>query len=416
LNEKGRPGGLPHWVPAISMLLVSLISYIDRTTLALLAPTILKETGLSGEQYGFIISAFSVAYMLSNPIWGRILDRAGLRRGMTAAVACWTAASVAHAFASGFWSFGAARAALGFGEGATFPGGLRVVVQTLPAEKRGRGLAVAYSGGSLGAIITPLVVTPIFLWWGWRAAFWFTGLIGAGWLAIWAVVARRPDIGQTAAPMKSGPSPPGPGWRDRSLWAFICAYALGALPLGFVLYSSSLYLAHPLGRSQEFIGKVLWLPPLGWEVGYFVWGWIADRSVRAGRPRVPVLHKLISVCALLDLPLALVPWVSNVAGVLGLLVLAMFVSSGFVVVSVAYATHIYSHRHAGLIAGIGAGSWSALVALAMPYFGRLFDQHHYSATFLIAASIPILGYAGWFGLRGTGEECGTFRQRHTANS
>src|SRR6185369_8456599 len=113
------------WVPAFTMLLVSLVSYIDRTTMALLAPTILKETHLNIQQYGFIISAFSIAYMLSNPLWGWILDRAGLRRGMTAAVACWTVASAAHAFASGFWSFGAARAALGFGEGATFPGGLR---------------------------------------------------------------------------------------------------------------------------------------------------------------------------------------------------------------------------------------------------------------------------------------------------
>src|SRR5712675_484964 len=91
------------------MLLVSLISYIDRNTLALLAPTILRETGLSGEQYGFIISAFSIAYMLANPVWGRILDRAGLRRGMTVAVSCWTLASVAHAFAGGLWSFAAAR-------------------------------------------------------------------------------------------------------------------------------------------------------------------------------------------------------------------------------------------------------------------------------------------------------------------
>ena len=81
------------------MLAVSLISYIDRNTLALLAPTILRETGLSGEQYGFIISAFSIAYMLANPIWGKILDRAGLRLGMTVAVSCWTVASVAHAFA-----------------------------------------------------------------------------------------------------------------------------------------------------------------------------------------------------------------------------------------------------------------------------------------------------------------------------
>ena len=85
------------------MLLVSLISYIDRNTLALLAPAILRETGLNGAQYGFIISAFSIAYMLANPVWGRILDRAGLRRGMSAAVACWTGASMAHVFASGFW-------------------------------------------------------------------------------------------------------------------------------------------------------------------------------------------------------------------------------------------------------------------------------------------------------------------------
>ena len=68
------------WLPAGSMLLVSLISYIDRNTLALLAPAILRETGLSGEQYGFIISAFSIAYMLANPLWGRILDRAEIGR------------------------------------------------------------------------------------------------------------------------------------------------------------------------------------------------------------------------------------------------------------------------------------------------------------------------------------------------
>src|SRR5437763_1778538 len=83
----------------------------------------------------------SMTYMLSNPLWGWILDRAGLRRGMAAAVAWWTAASMAHAFAGGFWSFAVARAALGFGEGATFPGGLRTVVQTLGPGQRGRGLA-----------------------------------------------------------------------------------------------------------------------------------------------------------------------------------------------------------------------------------------------------------------------------------
>src|SRR5215471_5686318 len=390
------PAGYGRWIPAASMLAVSLISYIDRNTLALLAPTILRETGLSGEQYGFIISAFSIAYMLANPIWGRILDRAGLRTGMTVAVSCWTLASVAHAFAGGLWTFAAARAALGFGEGATFPGGLRTVVQTLPEERRGRGLAVAYSGGSLGAVITPLIVTPIFLWWGWRGAFWFTGLVGLGWLALWAIVSRRPEI-RLKRPDAVAASP-GPRLADRQLWAFISAYALGALPLGFVLYSSALYLAKPLGETQAFIGKVLWIPPLGWEIGYFVWGWLIDRVQRAGESRRDGLRRMLAWCAALNLAFALTPMVHSTLAVLLLMSLAMFVASGFVVLSVAYATGVYTSDHAGLIAGAGAGSWSAAVAIVMPFFGRLFDVHAYSTAFWIATAVPVAGFVGWLWL------------------
>jgi ACS family hexuronate transporter-like MFS transporter len=302
-------------------------------------------------------------------------------------------ASVAHAFAGGLWSFAAARAALGFGEGATFPGGLRTVVQTLPEDRRGRGLAVAYSGGSLGAVVTPLVVTPIFLWWGWRGAFWFTGLTGLVWLVLWAVVSRRPEIRQ--APAAAEATTPGPRLRDRRLWAYICAYALGALPLGFVLYTASLYLAHPLGRSQAFIGKVLWIPPLGWEAGYFVWGWLTDRGLRKGGSRREGLRRMLAWCAVLNLAFAATPLVPGTVPVLVLMFLAMFAASGFLVLSVAYANSVYTADHAGLIAGVGAGSWSAVVAVMMPILGRLFDVHAYAAAFWIATAIPLCGFAGW---------------------
>jgi len=388
---------IAQWIPAFAMLAVSLISYIDRNTLAILAPSILRETRLTNQQYGFIISAFSIAHMLANPIWGRILDRAGLRRGMTAAVACWTVASVSHAFAGGLWSFAAARAALGFGEGATFPGGLRTVVQTLPADQRGRGLAVAFSGGSLGAVLAPLIVTPVFHWWGWRAAFWFTGMIGAAWLLLWGCVSRRPEIRKTPHASAGGVALPRAA--DPALWGFLCAYALGALPLGFVLYGAAIYLAKVLGCSQELIGKVLWIPPLGWEAGYFFWGWLADRG------RAP-LRRLIVASGVLSLPFVLIPNFHSVAPVLALLFLAMFAASGFIVLSVTYANGVYGSGHAGLIAGAGAGAWSAMVAIAMPYFGRLFDLHDYALAFRIAAAFPIAGTIGWLALsrkRKTGE-------------
>lgn len=369
------------------MLLVSLISYIDRNTLALLAPTILRETGLTGEQYGFVISAFSIAYMAGNPIWGRALDRFGLRRGMTAAVSFWSLASAAHSLAGGFASFAVARTALGFGEGATFPGGLRTVVQTLPPARRARGIAVAYSGGSLGAIITPLIVTPIALWWGWRAAFLFTGLAGVAWLLIWSVVSRRPEIRQAR---QDGPEDL-PRARvtmsDPRLWAFMIAYAFGAIPLAFVIYGAPIYLSRALEKSQATIGAVLWLPPLGWEIGYFVWGWLADRSVD--------LRRLMAAAAALSLPLALAARIAPFPLVMAELFFSMFVAAGFIILSMSYATRVYSSSHAGLVAGVGAGAWSALVALVMPVFGRLLDLRAWDTAFALAALLPVAGFAGW---------------------
>lgn len=376
------------------MLLMSLISYLDRSTLAQLAPTILKETHLTGEQYGYIISGFSIAYMFSNLAWGRILDRIGLRWGMLAAVSFWTLASMSHAFAGGFWSFAAARIALGLGEGATFPGSLRTVMQTLGRTERARGIALTYSGGSAGAILTPLIVTPIALSFGWRAAFLFTGIVGLAWVLLWLAVGAREDVrDRSRRPADSATD--SPRFHDPRLWSFMCAYAFGGLPLAFVLYGAPVYLSQALARSQAFIGAVMWIPPLGWEVGYFVWGWILDRDAARGVPRVVSVRRLMWIALLAGFPLALVPWISSVWLVMAELFLAMFVTAGFVIPSVAYATHIFSPDHAAFLGGLGAGAWGAAVACVMPLFGRLFDQRGYSSAFALASLIPVAGYVSW---------------------
>jgi MFS transporter, ACS family, aldohexuronate transporter len=378
------------WIPALSMLLVSVISYIDRNTLALLAPTILRETHLSNQQYGWVILAFSIAYTIGNPLWGWILDRIGVRKGMAASVSLWTLASVSHAFATGIGSFGLARAVLGFGEGATFPGGLRTVVQTLPPELRARGTALAYSGGSLGALITPLVVTPIAAAWGWRGAFWFTGAVGALWLAGWGLLSRTeklsaPHVEPARADMQ---------WTDPGLWAFMAIYALGAFPLGFVIYQAALYLSQVLHLPQTTIGKVLWIPPLGWETGYFFWGWVTDRYTASGAS-TPALRKLFLLLAILSLPLAAVPLMPSLAATLAMMFATMFICAGFLIGSVAQATHRYPSRYSGLIAGLTSGAWSALVGIAMPGIGKLFDLHWYGVAFGIAAIAPAAGFAVW---------------------
>jgi ACS family hexuronate transporter-like MFS transporter len=301
---------------------------------------------------------------------------------MTAAVGIWSLAAAAHAWAGGFLSFGIARAVLGAGEGATFPGGLRTVTQTLPPAKRGRGLAIAYSGGSLGAIITPFIVTPIALRFGWHGAFLATGSFGLLWLVLWRFVSRGVDGAATIR--KAIPIP----WKERALWAYIAIYALGAMPLGFILYDSSLYLQARFGWNQATLGKVLWIPPFGWEIGYFIWGAILDRVG-------PRFKGLLLICLALSLPLAWMHSLPTGALVLAEMFLAMFALAGFVVLAVNFATSAFSEDHAGLLAGIGAGSWGAVIALTSPWFGRLFDHAEYATAFRIASVFPIAGYALW---------------------
>ena len=108
-----------------------------------------------------------------------------------------------------------------------------------------------------------------------------------------------------------------------------------------------------------------------------------------------LLPVLMLSAVFLSLPLAAVPWMTETWMVLLEMFFAMFVLVGFVVPSVAYATHVYAADHSGLIAGIGAGSYGAIVALTMPLFGRLFDQRRYGLAFAIAAVLPAIGYIGW---------------------
>lgn len=394
-NSTQTPPGMKMWLAPSLMMLCSLISYIDRQTLAVLAPTIMLETGLTTEQYGIAISAFSIAYMIGNPVWGSVLDRVGLRTGMMIAVAVWSVASASHSLMSGLLGFAVARTVLGFGEGATFPGGLRTSFDSLPPDKRSRGLAIAYSGGSLGAVITPWIVIPIALHFGWRTAFLFTGVIGLAWIAVWRMFARPPYLPPPARRPERFhlPDP-----RERRFWALFSSYALGAFPIAPILYVAPLVLSRVHGLSQADLGKVLWIPPLGWEIGYFFWGWVADRNTaKMARP-----VKLMTMLMVMGLPVAATPFVQSPAAALAIFFWMMFVASGFIVISLRSAAQAYPADQTALVAGIGAGSWSAVVAVLMPVLGRMVDQGAYGPMFFVVAALPVAGVLGWLALNREG--------------
>ena len=376
------------WWPAVVMMLGTLLAYLDRQVLALLSPMILRDTKLDAQAYGEVISAFSIAYMVATPVWGSVLDRIGLRMGLTISIAIWAVASASHSLVFTFIGFAAARAALGLGEGAMFPGGFRTAMDSLPPDKQARGVAIAYSGSSIGTILAPVIFIPVALAWGWRRAFLVTPLAALIWLAIWRGTVNPAKFLFRGRAQRMG----FPDIRERRFWSLVSSYALGALPVGAITYLAALYLSRAYGLSQRDLGFVLWIPPAGMEVGYFFWGWVSDRFAR-NNPRPRWLFALLAVLAL---PCAATGWFHDAPSVVALLTITMFASAGFVLVALRTGAMSYSENQQGMAAGIASSSWSATVALVLPLCGRLFDAHLYSRAFIIVALLPALGTIIWW--------------------
>ncbi len=393
------------WVVPTTMMMCTLLGYIDRQVLAVLSPTILSDTGMTAADYGLAISAFSVIYTIMNPVFGSVLDHIGLRRGMAIAVIIWTVASISHAGLNGLIGFALARAMLGFGEGAAFPGALRAATEALPSNKQSRGLALGYSGASLGALITPPLITPIAQNYGWRFAFLLTGFFGILWLILWWRVARPPflpKLAEAARPMKIQ----WPDLRERRVWIIVSSFGLGGLALGVAAYLSPLYLNRALGLSQTELGHVLWIPMVGWEAGYFFWGWVADRFA-ANQDRPVRIFVLLTI---LSLPTAFMTMTSSWVVAIALFTWSTFIADGFVVMSLRVGSRIFPADRVGMVAGIGSGSWGAVQAVIQPVYGAWFDRHWYTATFISMSLLPLVGTLVWLWLSrpsATGASVGT---------
>ena len=383
------------WVPCIGMALCSWLAFVDRQVIAVLSPTIMAETGMSAQEFGRLVTFFFVAYTVGNPLWGSVLDYVGLRAGMLVAVAIWTAASASHALMGTFAGFAMARAVLGFGEGATFPGGLRTAVESLPAEMRARGIAASFSGGTIGAIVTPLIALPVAAAYGWRAAFVMTGLFGVTWLVLWTFIARAPFLpARTHQPARlAWPNP-----AERRFWMLVFSYALPAIAPGPIITLFQIYLNRELGVAQSDLRSILWMPPLAWGAGYFFWGWIADRFA-TNDPRPIGLFGLLTVCSL---ALGIAPLFASVPAAIALMSWACFIGGGFQMTALKVALYNFPREQAAMMSGIASGAWALLNAGLAEPIGRLFDQERWSEAFWLVALCPAVGITVWLFLsRGT---------------
>src|SRR4051812_934870 len=192
--ERARArAGRYRWTICALLFFATTINYIDRQVLGILAPTLQRDLGWNEQQFGDIVSWFTIAYALGFLVVGRIMDRIGTRRGFAGAIVIWSLSAMAHAFARTAAGFSAARFALGLGESGNFPASIKTVAEWFPGRERAFATGIFNAGSNIGAIVTPLIVPWIALTYGWRAAFIVTGALGFLWLVAWLLVYRPPE-------------------------------------------------------------------------------------------------------------------------------------------------------------------------------------------------------------------------------
>ena len=166
---------------------------MDRTVLGLLAPMLQVTIGWNEAQYGYIVTAFQVAYALGLLVMGPLIDRVGSRIGYAIAVAIWSVSAMAHSLARSVTTFAMARFGLGFGEAGNFPSALKTVAEWFPQRERALATGIFNSGTNIGATFAPLLVPWIALHLGWQYAFLMTGVFSAIWIVCWLRIYRRPQ-------------------------------------------------------------------------------------------------------------------------------------------------------------------------------------------------------------------------------
>lgn len=277
-------GRLRWWIVGL-VCVGTIINYIDRNALGVLAPHLTDELDLSTQEYSWIVAAFQVAYTLMQPVCGAILDWAGLKAAFALFAVAWSLAGMGHAFAGGWVSLAALRGALGASEAAAIPAGIKAIGEWFGPRDRSVAVGFFNAGTSLGAMIAPPLVIWLTLTWDWRTAFLVTGSLGLVWAFAWWRLYERParHPALSDAERARAPAEPATGvavpfrtlLADRTFWALAIPRFLAEPAWQTFSFWIPLYLAKERGLDLKGIALFAWMPFLAADLGGILGGYLS---------------------------------------------------------------------------------------------------------------------------------------------
>jgi ACS family hexuronate transporter-like MFS transporter len=375
-------------------VLSSAINYLDRQTLATVAPLVRAEFHLSNAQYGLILTAFSIAYAGGAPFAGMLIDRIGLNRAISLAIGVWSCAGIFTGFTRGLAGLLGCRCVLGMSEAAGIPAAGKAIHQYLLPAERALGNALNQAGVSLGLILAPPVATWIAVTYGWRQAFMVTGCLGLIWIPVWNWIAR---VTAHAAPT-GGHEPPAVSGvseilRSPRLWALVIANALNMSVYSLWTNWTTLYLVEARRLTLARAAWYAWIPPLVAMLGGFGGGWLSLRGVRAGWPAVTARTRVCLAGALLALPTMLIPLLPTAGWAVAGISLSILAVSAVSVNVYTIPLDTFGGARAAFAISMLVASYGAMQALISPVIGAVVDARGYGPVCLVGALMPLAAYA-----------------------
>ncbi len=268
------------WYIAALLFLSSVINYIDRQVLSVVAPVLTKELDISPVGYANILQAFLIPYTLMYVGSGFLVDRWGARKALAIFMVWWSTANILHAGARGANSLAAFRFLLGLGEPGNFMAGFRAISEWYEPKEKAFVNGLLNGGASVGAIVAPPLVAWLSLAYGWRMAFVATGALGFVWLIAWLTIVPR-----SPAPTSVAHREP---WlkmlAQRDTWALLLPRFVSDPVWWFYLFWLPKYLADQRGFTLVEIGLLAWMPYLAADLGAMAGGLYSGWLVKRGRP------------------------------------------------------------------------------------------------------------------------------------
>jgi len=368
--------------------LATVINYLDRQTLSVIAPALREEFNMSNEAYGYVLSAFMLAYTVSNGISGPLLDRLGTRLGYAACMAFWSTAGILHALVTGPWSLAGCRFLLGIGEAGNWPAAVKVTTEWFLPHERALAAGIFNSGAAIGAIIAPPLVTWLALTYGWQTAFLATGLTGYVWLAVWWFVYHVPA--HVRQEVTARPAPPWKLLRTRFLSVLTLSKVFLDPVWYFYIFWFPQYLKSVHGFDLAKIGMTAWIPFVTADLGNLVGGWLTGRLIRRGWPTSTARKTVVAIFALLMTSAIPAVLTSNVWLSVALISVATFGYTGYNSNALAFPPDVVPKNMVASVWGLasmGSGFGGMLFSWLS---GRMIDQYGYTPVFIAYGIMPLI--------------------------